>query len=59
VQRNLRKEGEQRKEGWETFGTGDTVGCGVEWRSKGKGVVFWTRNGVRLGMYNTFLACSE
>jgi hypothetical protein len=59
MQRHLRKEGEHKEEGQETFGTGDTVGCGIEWRSQGNCVVFWTRNGVRLSMYNTSLVLSS
>lgn len=42
---------------WPLFSTGDVVGCGVEWRDgeKGKGKIFWTHNGVRLGTLCTML----
>lgn len=43
-------QGEQHKLNWKEFGTGDTVGCGVEWKrnKEGKSVIYFTRNGDRL-----------
>ncbi|KAE9381048.1 ankyrin [Stipitochalara longipes BDJ] len=41
-------EGEKRMLGWPKFGTGDTVGCCIDWRGKEESVVFFTLNGTRL-----------
>jgi ankyrin repeat protein len=38
---------DKRQQKTETFGHGDTVGCGVDFR---KGYIFWTKNGRRLRM---------
>lgn len=39
------------------FGTGDVVGCGIDWTEKknGEGVIFFTLNGLRLGKYSQCL----
>lgn len=44
---------DERQRKTETFGHGDTVGCGVDFR---KGYIFWTKNGRRLSM-ETFPRC--
>lgn len=55
VQQKMKEKGAQEKKekASTTFGTGDIVGCGIEWGTEGKGVVFWTKNGLRLGMHPT------
>lgn len=52
VQQEMKEKGSQEKKEKvsTTFSTGDIVGCGIEWGTEGKGVVFWTKNGLRLGM---------
>lgn len=42
---------EMEGENLTTFGTGDIVGCGIQWGTEGKGIVFWTKNGLRLGKH--------